>query len=187
VSATLEATARQLGQWCWEEQRLFKVVGAWVVSTPEPSTKVYFDIASQHHAWRARQLEERLPRVAHLSLAELVAPADERAEQLMEALAGLNDSVSRLSVYLRSVLPRRIRAYNAWRSQSSLCSDLSVIRALGFVALDLGQDWEQGVSELEEQLCDRAAVGRAAAALERYEHVLVAGPDAGGDDGPSGQ
>jgi hypothetical protein len=68
LSLTIEESARLVRDWGGAEARLHEVVGGWVPSVVGPAAKIYFDVCSQHHAWRAQLWAERrsgLP--AHLA------------------------------------------------------------------------------------------------------------------------
>jgi hypothetical protein len=172
-------SAALAGAWAWAEASLYEVVGGWVRSTPHPSAKVYFDACSQHHAWRAQLLQERLPArlvATGASAADLSKPSTDGAAQVMKALSCLEGDVERLAAYCRVVLPRTVVAYRSWQSRCSDASDRPVARALGFATDDVIADWERGTALLVELLDNASgqdAVGRAAEASSEVERLLV--------------
>lgn len=152
---TIEESARLVSRWQGAESRLFEVVGRWVPSVTGPAAQIYFDVCSQHHAWRANLWEERrrgLP-------AEFLSVADEPWAAI-EKLAGLEGDVARLSAYCRVILPRTVTAYRAWQSRCSAVSDQPVARALGFALTDVLADWERGSALLAAYL-DEAGLDEA--------------------------
>jgi hypothetical protein len=172
-------SAALAGAWAWAEASLYEVVGGWVRSTSHPSAKVYFDACSQHHAWRAQFLQERLPArlvATSASAADLSKPFSDGAAQAMKALSCLEGEVERLAGYCRVVLPRTVVAYRSWQSRCSHASDRPVARVLGFATDDVIADWERGTALLVELLDNASgpdAVGRAAEASSEVERLLV--------------
>ncbi|HXR22858.1 MAG TPA: hypothetical protein VN786_09900 [Acidimicrobiales bacterium] len=184
---TIEESATLAGAWAWAETSLYEVVGGWARSTTRPSTKVYFDACSQHHAWRAQLWQERLPArlvATRSGASDLLKPLSDGAAQVMKALSCVEGDVGRLAGYCRVVLPRTVVAYRAWQRRCTDASDRPVARALGFATDDALADWERG-SALLVDLLDNAsaadAVDRSAEATREVERVLVdEGSDARG-------
>ncbi|HUC12822.1 MAG TPA: hypothetical protein VMS00_00085, partial [Acidimicrobiales bacterium] len=141
---TIGESAALAGAWAWAEASLYEVVGGWVRSTAQPSAKVYFDACSQHHAWRAELLQERLPArlvAGRAGARDLLKPVSDGAPQIMKALSCLEGDVERLAGYSRVVLPRTVVAYRSWLRRCSDASDRPVMRALGFATDDVLADW----------------------------------------------
>ena len=101
------------GAWAWAELSLYEVAGAWVASSLRPSSKIYFDACSQHHAWRAQLWQQLLPAqvlpfgavpgaveasAAGTSTAGpatgLVRPFSDGAREMMDALSRLDTDIS---------------------------------------------------------------------------------------------
>jgi hypothetical protein len=176
---TIEQSATLAGGWAWAEASLYEVVGGWARSTTLPSSKVYFDACSQHHAWRAQLWQERLPArlvATRAAASDLLKPLSDGAPHLMKVLSCLEGDVERLAGYCRAVLPRTVVAYRSWQRRCTDASDRPVARALGFATDDALADWERG-SALLVDLLDNAstadAVDRAAEATSEVERVLV--------------
>ncbi len=176
---TIEESATLAGAWAWAEASLYEVVGGWARSTTHPSTKVYFDACSQHHAWRAQLWQERLPArlvATRAAASDLLKPLSDGAAQVMKVLSCLEGDVERLAGYCRVVLPRTVVAYRSWQRRCTDASDRPVARALGFATDDALADWERG-SALLVDLLDNAsaadAVDRAAEATSEVERMLV--------------
>ncbi len=176
---TIEESATLAGGWAWAETSLYEVAGGWARSTTHPSTKVYFDACSQHHAWRAQLLQERLPArlaASRAAAGDLLKPLSERAAQVMKVLSCLEGDVERLAGYCRVVLPRTVVAYRSWQRRCSDASDRPVARALGFATGDALADWERGSALLVDLLDNASAAGavdRAAEATSEVERMLV--------------
>ena len=177
--------ARRVGAWAWAERSLYEVVGSWVPSTSGPAAKVYFDCCSQHHAWRAQALSERLP--GRLVQAypgaglpqmppELLGPPPGPAEEAARALSKLEGDAARLGAYCRVVLARCAVGYQAWRRRCSLSSDRPVARVLSLVLADVLTDWQDGTAVLMELLegpGGQEAVTAAAGATSELERCLL--------------
>lgn len=159
---TIEQVAARAGGWAWAEGRLFEVVGAWARGAAQPRYKVYFDAASQHHAWRAQLWRERLPGRLVQAHADglpqappgLLGPPSDAAEASIGALEGIAGDVGRLAAFCRVVLPRVVSGYRAWCQACSPSGDAPVARALSMALADVVSDWQQGSGLLVEALDD---------------------------------
>jgi hypothetical protein len=176
---TIQESATLAGAWAWAEASLYEVVGGWARSTTHPSTKVYFDACSQHHAWRAQLWQERLPArlvATRAGASDLLKPLSDGAAQVMKVLSCLEGDVERLAGYCRVILPRTVVAYRSWQRRCTDASDRPVARVLGFANDDALADWERGSALLVELLDSTSAadaVGRAAEATSEVERMLV--------------
>ncbi|HUB69673.1 MAG TPA: hypothetical protein VL984_04565 [Acidimicrobiales bacterium] len=181
--------ARRVGAAAWAERYLYEVVGTWAGTSSAAAVRVFFDAASQHHAWRARLWAERLPGtaarpVAASSPTDLLQPPDEGATAALVALSGLEGDAARLGAYCRVVLPRAVVSYRRWEARCSPLSDGPISRALMFTLSDLHADWEEGSAVLAGLLSSAgqgsAAAGAiaeaAASAAEIERHLLEKGP-----------
>ena len=182
-------SARRVGAAAWAERYLYEVVGAWAASSHAAAVKVFFDSASQHHAWRARLWAERLPATAPRAAgspgpSDLLQPPDEGTRAALAALSGLEGDPARLGAYCRVVLPRAVVAYRRWEARCSPLSDRPISRALMFALTDLHADWEEGSSVLAGLLSSAGQGGTAAGAVaeaaasaaEIERHLLEEGP-----------
>ncbi len=169
---TIEESARLVSRWEWAEARLYEVLGGWAAVAMGPAAKIYFDVCSQHHAWRARLWEERRPGLpAHL------VPEYDGARTAIDELTALTDDVGRLSAYSRVVLPRVILGYRSWQERCSVAPDQPVARALGFALADVMSDWERGSALLTAHLSGEGAeVGAVSAASALAPTRRAAGP-----------
>jgi len=176
---SIEESATLAGGWAWAEASLYEVVGGWARSATHPSSKVYFDACSQHHAWRAQLWQERLPArlvASRAAASDLLKPLSDGAAQVMKVLSCLEGDVERLAGYCRVVLPRTVVAYRSWQRRCTDASDRPVARALGFATDDTIADWERGSTLLVDLLDNASAADtadRAAEATSEVERTLV--------------
>jgi hypothetical protein len=178
---TIEQAAARAGAWAWAEGRLYELVGAWAKAPGSARCKLYFDSASQHHAWRAQLWRDRLAGRLVQAHGEglpqappgLLGPPSRPAEDAIEALAAMSGDAARLSAYCRVVLPRVASAYRAWSTGCS--ADRPVARALSMALADVICDWQEGSAILVEVLDSGAdaAVAEAAEALARADGPFV--------------
>jgi hypothetical protein len=175
VALTLDEAARLAGGYCWAEGQLFSVLGGWVASTPETAVKLLLDRHSQHHAWRGEQWRDRLPVLADVDPAGLVAPLCRGLAEVMAVLPALDATVFRLAAAYRVVLPRLAAAYESHLSRASPVSDGSTIRTLRIVGGDLAADWREGELMLQTLIRDEESVRGAAATVVRLERAFLPG------------
>lgn len=133
----------------WVESRLFGVLGGWVATTSEPDAKLLFDRHSNHHAWRARQWWDRLPVLADLDRAELVAAQGAGLVAAFDALAAQESIVTRLACTYRMMIPRLAASYKRQSLHASPVADSSVLRTLAMLSADVATDWLEGEAVLE--------------------------------------
>jgi hypothetical protein len=173
---TLEDSAFGPSFWAWAERSLYEVLGSWVVTTPAPDAKIYFDACSQHHAWRAAAWQERLPPsyLAPAQLGEMTSvgpvPAVERA---MAAMAPIEGAAERLAAYVRAVLPHVVVAYGRWRSRCAPSADRPIARTLDRLLADVVADWQEGEAVLQGLLGDPQAVLAASRSASAVESLLA--------------
>jgi hypothetical protein len=192
ADSSIVGTARRVGGWSWAESRLYEIVGGWAATTAsgpdEASHKVYFDVCSRHHAWRAELLTQRLPgRLVQAypgegtpqPPADLVGPAPS-AERALAVLEATDDPVARLALYARIVLPRVMVAYRAWRRACSPASGRSLHRVLGLILADITCDWEEGCDLLARTPMAAGGAELVAASTSRLDAVLDTEPGAYG-------
>ncbi|HTW08545.1 MAG TPA: hypothetical protein VME46_13595 [Acidimicrobiales bacterium] len=200
----LVEAARRAGAAAWLEARLYEVVGAWTGTTNDPQLKVWFEIASQHHAWRAELWRARLParlvpnyppgddgtsgrapasdplaagRGTGHGGANMVRPPSDRDEVALSLLAGLSGDAVRLAVYGRVVQPRVIALYRQWWAACSPASDGPIARALRMAITDAAEDWQSGTELLGELLAGPGGeelLARAAHASVQVELAILA-------------
>jgi len=124
-------SARRVGALAWTEQRLFEVVGGWVVSTPEPDVKLLFARASRHHGDHALALAAVLPDTRDHDPVALVAPAHDDPSG---GLAG--DSTDARLDALLVVLSRQIEAIDGFLTDASPVRDGPPLRVAGLVVAE---------------------------------------------------
>jgi hypothetical protein len=173
---SLEESARRAGGNRWIESRLFETLGSWVPTTPDPDVKLMFDAHSRHHAWRASQWTDRLPRLSGVDRDELTVPPSPQVEAAMGQLHALSGSPARLAGAYRFALPRLWSRYERHLHASDPVSDSSARRTLRIVMEDVASDWRQGESLLQSLLIDSDAVEASASVVVSLER-LVAGAD----------
>ena len=176
------ATAGRNAAHFWRESRLFEVLGGWVTSTPETSVKLMLDRHSSHHSWRATQWWERLPVVADVDRALLVADAASGPwPAALEEAEGLEGSVARLAAAYRVLLPRLAADYARHRGAASPAADGSTLRTLAIVGDDLVSDWVEGELALQSLVTSASDARLAAATVARLEALICPTATAGED------
>ena len=137
---TLEEAAQVAGRARWLEDRLFSVVGGWVVVEDDPPAKALFAAHSLRHAWHASVWRDRIPRVAHLDPEALTVPAGAAVVARIDDLAGATASgpdgtLERLSL-LTAVVEGLVAAYRERIARAHPLADGPTVRWLGFVLAD---------------------------------------------------
>lgn len=175
----LEATASRLGHYRWFEMRLFEILGGWVAVTPEPDVKRYFAEHSRHHGWHAELFEAALPAVPHLVPATLTRPAHSGLAALVDrlvALRGDEQTVERLTSFVRVVLPGLAAAYGAHAESANPIADAPVIRALRLVRRDDLEQRDAGERLLQRQIGTDDLARRVASCEAAIGGLLHPGP-----------
>lgn len=131
------------------------------------------DRHSQHHAWRARQWWDRLPILDDVDREALVVPPAPAVSGLMDALALLEATVSRLAGLYRVALARVHVSYRSHERLAGPVADGSVLRTLDIVGRDVIRDWAEGEAVLQSLLITRRAVDEGAATVARLEGLLA--------------
>lgn len=179
----IQRAAALAGGWAWAEGRLYEQVGAWARLPGGDRCRLFFDSASQHHAWRAGLWRERLPgRLVESPGNDLpgappgpLGPPSPAAEAAVATLSRPRGDAGRLSAYCRVVLPRVISAYRAWYSATSPSADRPVARALSMALADALGDWQEGTALLLEVLDEggEAALAEASQAAEEADRAFM--------------
>ncbi|MDA8043711.1 MAG: hypothetical protein M0Z30_00490 [Actinomycetota bacterium] len=178
MPTTLDESARHAGGHQWAESRLFEILGGWVATTPEPDVRLMFDRHSHHAAWRAREWWDRLPVLAEVDRSTLCRAPRGPAVEAAERLAALEGTPVRMAGAYRFALPRLWASYDRHSrllAGAGEVADGSSWRTLGLVSPDLGSDWHQGETALQEVLRQRADIREANDALVALEELLAAG------------
>lgn len=188
VDGGIETSARRFGHYAWIEERLFEIMGGWVVDTAEPSVKLLFGAQARHHAWHAELWRARLPVATGFEAGHLVAPTGEAQERLVAALAGPaseargQETVERLVGIYRVLVPRLIVTYGTELESASPLAGAPVARAARQVLHDEIDDWRLGEAVLQSLIDSAETAGVAARRQGEIEALLVrSGPLAGPD------
>ena len=171
----LSQAAELLGAYCFVERRLFELTGAWSVEVTRPGLAVQLDAVSQQHAWHAELWADRLPVLAGIEPASLVAPAGPALGPVLDALAATDTAVERLAGLYRCVLPRLLVTYGRHLRRAVPATDAPVIRALRLVRTDELAAWQVGEAQLEVLIDTPDAARAAAATVGVLEATLASG------------
>lgn len=139
-------TARRLAHHAWLERRLFEVVGAWVGEPSDGEAAGVLGAISQHHGWRADQLQPLLPVLHDLDRAELEPNPTWVA--LIDDAAAPDALLARLLGLAHVVLPEVLAGYERDLSGLGPVADAPVVRVLTIVRDDLRRDWWAATSLL---------------------------------------
>lgn len=136
----IEESARRLGALAWVESELHRVLGGWVVGISEPGLKLVVAELSEHHAWRAGQLVDRIPRVRHQPPSTWTVPSEGGAATIRVLEEAAEPLPARWIAYVRCVLPQLVEAYDTLRADCSPVSDAPALRTIGILRRDLVED-----------------------------------------------
>ena len=130
----IDELARLVGAFCWAEQRLFEITGAWAA---RPGTGpgdgplgVWCAAASRRHGELARAWADRLPVRAGVDRGALVAPPSAGLAAAFEDLAGTPRREEGFAVLVSAVLPRLRHAYGATLGSASPVCEAPVMEVL---------------------------------------------------------
>ncbi|HXQ18673.1 MAG TPA: hypothetical protein VN781_03500 [Acidimicrobiales bacterium] len=171
----LGQAAALLGAYCFIERRLFELTGAWSVEVEPPRLQVHLDQVSQQHAWHAALWAERLPVLAGVEPASLIAPLGPSLGPVLDALASAPSAPERLAGLYRCVLPRLLSTYGRHLRRAVPATDAPVVRALRLVRTDELAAWQAGEALLQSLIDTAETAAVAAAAAARLEAQLLTG------------
>ena len=134
---TIEQSMRHLGALVGIERTCFEIVGRWTLDIEAADPRIAASTVARHHAWRAGQLRERLPREGPFA-ADVVIGAPRAWLRVFDDLARFGD-VS-LRAYAHVVVPRLALGYRAHLRRSTGPADHEVARTLAACLADLQQD-----------------------------------------------
>jgi hypothetical protein len=170
----IDELAGLVGVYCWVENRIFEVSGAWATETGhepdngnsdgglEPALRVWCAGVSRRHGLLASRWAERLPVRAGVDGAALVtAPAGPLAGAL-GAMAATPEARAGVETLVQSVLPRLRAIYGLHRRTASPVSEGSVLEVLAVAQQDLTAEINTGGALLQggpEGLTRDAALG----------------------------
>ncbi|MCD9624617.1 hypothetical protein [Rhabdothermincola salaria] len=179
---TAEGAAARLGAYCWVEQRLFGLLGAWAGQITEPDAKAMVAEHAEHAAWRALRWHELLPTAPPGADALVVAPSG--VDAVFAALSpaeGADRTAEKLAAVHRCLLPRLLAAYTAHLDWADPLTEASTRRHLEMATNDLVADLRHGERLLEALVAAPERVAGLADLVAGVEAAVVA---AGGIVGP---
>jgi hypothetical protein len=157
----IDELAGLVGAYCWVENRIFEVSGAWATEGGhdpdggdrgragpdgglQPALRVWCAGVSRRHGLLAARWAERLPVRAGVDRAALVtAPAGPLAGAL-GAMAATPDARVGVETLVQSVFPRLRAIYGLHRRTASPVSEGSVLEVLGAAQQDLTDEIRTG-------------------------------------------
>lgn len=162
---SLEAAAARLGHYAWLERRMFEALGGWAAAAPEPAVRVLCDRHARQRAWHASLWQDRLPVLADVDRASLIAAPNGAWSDGLTFLAA-PESARFLAGAYRVVGTHQRDTYRAHLASASPVSEGPTIRALELVLADQDRQASEGES-LIGLLCrqDAASSGD----LERHQ------------------
>lgn len=174
----MEEAAATVGAHIWTERAAFALLGAWSPAAAEPSVTVMLDRHSAHCAWRAGELEGRLPVLAGVDRPALVAPPAPGLARCLAAAETVDGDTERLAVAYRVVLPRLVAGYRRHLAATSDAADAPTRRSLRLVLADAAEDWAEGEAALQAALAGPGGgpgeVARVGALVASLESLAVA-------------
>jgi hypothetical protein len=152
----IDELAGLVGVYCWVENRIFEVSGAWATEGGhdpdgglEPALRVWCAGVSRRHGLLAARWAERLPERAGVDRAALVtAPAGPLAGAL-GAMAATPDARVGVETLVQSAFPRLRAIYGLHRRTASPVSEGSVLELLAEAHRDLTAEISTGRSLLQ--------------------------------------
>jgi hypothetical protein len=157
----IDELAGLLGVYCWVENRIFEVSGAWATESGhdpsggdrgggiQPALRVWCAGVSRRHGLLAARWAERLPVRAGVDAAALVtAPAGPLAGAL-GAMASMPDARVGVETLVQAALPRLRAIYGLHRRTASPVSEGSVLEVLAAAQQDLTAEISTGRALLQ--------------------------------------
>ena len=153
----IDELAGLVGAYCWVENRIFEVSGAWATDGSDahegglaPALRVWCAGVSRRHGVLAAQWAERLPVRAGVDRAALMrAPAGPLAGAL-GAMAATPDARVGVETLVQSVFPRLRAVYGLHRRTASPVSEGSVLEVLATAQQELAAEISSGRALLRE-------------------------------------
>jgi hypothetical protein len=116
---TIDELAERCGGYCWVEQRLFELTGAWAGEEADPGLRVFLSSFSRQHGLLAAEWYDRLPVRAGVDRAALVKPPAGPLEEAFDMTAAQPDLAARVAALLGSFLPQITASYGEDLAQAS--------------------------------------------------------------------
>ena len=171
----IDELAQLVGAYCWVENRIFELSGAWA-SGPDAgraeglpaALRIWCAGVSRRHGLLAGRWFERLPVRAGVEPADLVTAPPGPLAGALEALGTEAEARTGVTALILSVLPRLQAVYTAHRRTAPPVSEAPVLEVLAGAQRDLAGEIGGGRSLLET-LPDEGPSGddRFGPALER--------------------
>jgi hypothetical protein len=149
MTGGLSERAVAFGQHASVAASLFEIEGKWSTDEVDPAVAVHFARQSRYHGWHSELWSELLPDSLLLRDVAVVEAPDSLWSQQLDVVAGATDTVARLALLYRSVVPRVIDATRCLVDELNPISDAAAIRSAAFVASDLEAEQSAGSLLLE--------------------------------------
>jgi hypothetical protein len=147
----IDELAGLVGAYCWVEDRIFEVSGAWATAAGDggdgvldPALRVWCAGVSRRHGLLAVRWAERLPVRAGVDAAALVVPPAGPLAGALGAMAATSDAREGVGTLVQDVLPRLRSVYGLHRRTASPVSEGSVLEVLGAAQQDLTDEIRTG-------------------------------------------
>ena len=132
---TIGELAARVGGYCWVENYLFEVTGAWAGAAESDSPwdaefRVFFAASSMQHADLAARWSDRLPVRAGIDRDALVLPPAGALTSHLHALDA-GTGFEKLLGLVRGYLPHLVRGYSHHLAVANPASDAPVMTVLG--------------------------------------------------------
>jgi hypothetical protein len=180
----VEESARRVGNYRWNEMRLFEALGGWVATIPELDVKMVLGRHCYHHAWHAELWTKRLPELREMNVDRMTLPANDEMVVFMNAVIEPEApelTIEKLVGVYRVLIPRTIAAYTYHLNGTSAITDSPTQRSLKFALQDEYEDWCEGEMLLQSLIDSPEKVERATRRQGELEQLITA---AGGITGP---
>lgn len=170
---TAAATATVLRGLYWVSSTLFELFVGWAAEVEPEHGEVaaWLSSAGRHLGEQAENLKALMP--DSVLLGDLTAPGapSRRSEDALEAVRGVRGTVVRLAIAQRVLLAQLAESCESLQRTAAPHADAPLIRALGFLLLDVRSDREEG-GRLLGVLRDPAGGAQLDAAVDRAEKQL---------------
>jgi hypothetical protein len=148
----IEELAVLVGAYCWVENRIFELSGAWASDENgglQPDLRVWCAGVSRRHGALAARWAERLPVRAGVERAALVAAPAGPLAGALGAMAATPDARVGVGTLVQTALPRLRAVYAQHRRTASPVSEGSVLEVLTAALQDLRAETSSGRALLQ--------------------------------------
>ncbi len=171
---TIQA-AEVVGRLRWMVDRLAEILGSWA-GEADATAAVSLATVARHLDWHTNGLDGLQPDYEAVNAGSHTGPARPEMEVALAAIGTMTGSLERLAVTHRVLLEWLSTQSTLVDAETADHCDAALIRALGFLEVDLRRDRRGGEALLQRLLTDEAAttrVGNAVTAAQR--HIAAAG------------